>query len=148
MATPPRLSSSLTFLNEWVIPALLLLSWGWQIQEAMRISMPLAKWIMIIIWGIAFILVLIFSWPIKLVTVEGDYFVISNYFIKRRVLITHLAKVAESAILNRGPTIILYFEPPTPFGKRVRIIPPWLSKSSDNEIAAFLRSLISNRERP
>jgi hypothetical protein len=91
---------------------------------------------------------LIFSWPIKLVTVEGDYFVISNYFIKRRVPIAHLAKVAESVILNRGPTIILYFEPPTPFGKRVRIITPWLSKSSDDEIAAFLRSLISNRERP
>jgi hypothetical protein len=91
MATPPRLSSSLTFLNEWVIPALFLLGWRWQIQEALRISMPLAKWIMIIIWGIAFILVLIYSWPIKLVTVEGDYFVISNYFIKRRVPIAHLA---------------------------------------------------------
>jgi hypothetical protein len=148
MATPPRLSSSLTFLNEWVIPALVLLGWGWQIQEAMRISMPLAKWIMIIIWGIAFILALIYSWPIKLVTVEGDYFVISNYFIKRRVPIAHLAKVGEGAILSRRPTIILYFEPPAPFGKRVRIITPWLSKSSDDEIAAFLRSLISNRERP
>jgi hypothetical protein len=90
--------------------------------------------------------VLIYSWPIKLVTVEGDYFVISNYFTTRLVPIAHLAKVSES-YLGRGPTIILYFEPPTPFGKRVRIIP--IGSSSDfDEIMTFLRSLIGNRERP
>ena len=144
MRTPLKLSSSLTFLNEWVIPALWLLGGIQQIQYALRIPSPLAKWIMVIAWGIGFILILMYSWPIKLVTLDGDYFVISNYLTSRRVPISHLAKVGESR-LGRGPTIILYFEPPPPFGKRVRLITPWFSKRSDDEIAAFLRSLIDNR---
>jgi hypothetical protein len=93
---------------------------------------------------------LIWSWPIERVTVEGDYFVISNYFTSRRVPVTHLASITESYGF-RPPTIVLHFEPPTPFGKRVRIIPPVHglfiidSKSSD-EVAAFLQSLVKNRE--
>ncbi len=105
-------------------------------------------WMLVIVWGIGFIVILIYSWPIKLVTLEGDYFVISNYFTSCRVPISHLTTVGESALVSRGPTIILYFEPPTPFGKHVRLITPLFSKSSDNEIAVFLRSLISNRESP
>jgi len=101
---------------------------------------------MVIVWGIAFLATLMYSWPIKKVTVDGDYFVISNYLIIRRVPIAHLAKVGESR-LGQFPTIILHFEPSTPFGKRVRLITPWFSKSSDDEIAEFLQSLISNRER-
>jgi|SRR5688572_13256758 len=144
MRTPMKLSSSLTFLHEWGFPALWLLGGIQQIQYAMPIPFPLAKWMMILVWGIGFILILMYSWPIKLVTLDGDYFVISNYFTSRRAPISQLAKVGESR-LSRGPTIILYFEPPLPFGKRVRLITPWFSKSSDDEIAAFLRPLIDNR---
>jgi hypothetical protein len=67
--------------------------------------------------------VVIVSWPIKLITIEGDYFTISNYFTSHRAPIAHLANVTENNI-SRLPTISLYFEPPTQFGKRIRIIPP------------------------
>jgi hypothetical protein len=139
-----KLSSSLTFLYEWVIPALWLLGGIEQMQYAPRIPFTSEKWIIVILWGVGLIWVLIYSWPIKQVTIDGDYFVISNYFTSRRVPISDLAKVGESG-LGRGRTIILYFEPPTPFGKRVRLITPSFSRSSDDEIAAFLRSLIDNR---
>jgi hypothetical protein len=140
-----KLSSSLTFLYEWVIPGLWLLGGIEQMQYAPRISSTSEKWILVILWGIGLIWILMYSWPIKQVTLDGDYFVISNYFTSRRVPISDLAKVRESG-LGRGRTIILYFEPPSPFGKRVRLITPGFSRSSDDEIADFLRSLIDNRE--
>ena len=141
MRTPPKLSSSLTFLGEWVVPAAFLLGLPLQIQAALRD--PTFPWPIPILWGIACIYVLIFSWPIKKVTIQGDYFVISNYFTNRRAPIAHLARVSKSD-LGRGPAINLYFEPPSPFGKRVRILPG----DDFDEIMAFLQSLISNRERP
>ena len=142
-----RLSSSLTFLGEWVFPALWLLSLPLWIQDALRIPFPLAKWVIVILWSVGLILVLIYSWPIKLVTLERDCFVISNYFTSRRVPITHLAKVSES-YAGRVPTIILHFDPPTPLGKRVRIITAtglFLFNNRDfDEIVALLRSLNQN----
>src|SRR5215470_9934253 len=149
MQTPPRLSSSLiTFLSEWVVPAIWLWAGRQQIQIALALRATFGEviWIMVIVWGIGLLVVLIYSWPIKKVTVEGDHFVISNYFITRRVYISHLVKVGESGF-GYIRTIILYFEPPTPFGKRVRLIIPFWGSDFD-EIVAFLRSLISNRERP
>ena len=146
MRTPPNLSSPLTFLCEWVIPVCWLLAGLQQIKMALiGTTFRGVIWVIVIVWGIGFIVILIYSWPIKLVTLEGDYFVISNYFTSRRVPINHLTDVGESALVSRGPTIILYFEPPTPFGKRVRLITPLFAKNSDDEIAAFLRSLIRNR---
>jgi len=101
-------------------------------------------------WSIACIVLLIWSWPIKLVTVEGDYFIISNYITCHRAPIAHLVSIAEN-YNNRTPTITLYFEPPTPFGKRVRIIPPqgffMFNREGFDEVAAFLRSRINDRER-
>jgi hypothetical protein len=138
-----KLSSSLTFFSEWIFLVVWLVVTFVHIRIALtnpEYPMPVG-----ILWGIGLIFVLIYSWSIKKVTIEGDYFVISNYFISRRAPITHLSKIGKS-YFSRGPMIILYFEPPTPFGKRVRIIPPGSSKSSEDEIMAFLQSLIDNRE--
>ncbi|MGE0131992.1 MAG: hypothetical protein AB7U82_28255 [Blastocatellales bacterium] len=144
MRTPPKLSSPLTFWSEWVFPALWLLGVPMQIQAALRD--PKFPKIVVIGWCIGCIFVLIYSWPIKLVTIEGVYFAISNYFITRRAPVAHLTKVSVSHF-GRGPTIILYFEPPTPFGKRIRII-PIRSGSDFDETLAFLRSLTDTRECP
>ena len=100
------------------------------------------------LWSVACTAVLIWSWPIKLVTVEGDYFVMSNYFTSHHVPIAHLASITESHSVH-PPTIILHFEPSSPFGKRVRIIPPQVSFAPEgpDEVAAFLRSVVNDRER-
>jgi len=85
-----------------------------------------------------------------MVTVEGDYFIISNYINSYRAPIVYLVSMTEN-YNNRTPTITLYFEPPTPFGKRVRIIPPqgpfMFKREGFDEVAAFLRSRINDRER-
>jgi len=84
----------------------------------------------------------------KHVAIEGDYFRISNYFVSYRVPVAHLASITEIRD-NRTPAITLYFEPPTPFGRRVRIIPPTglfvFDRESFEEVAAFLRSVVNDR---
>lgn len=106
--------------------------------------------IMVIGWGVAGVALLIRSWRMKLVTVKGDFFIISNYFTSYCVPVAHLANVTEG-FGTRLRRIILHFEPPTPFGKRICIIPPPGSSISDrksfDESMAFLQSLIKNRER-
>jgi hypothetical protein len=141
MRTPPKLSSSLTFVSEWLFPAGFLAGLFAHIHIALRDpEYPIAA---LILWGIGSIVILIYSWQIKRVTIEDDYFVISNYFTTHRAPIAHLARVNKS-YFSRGPMIVLYFEPSGPFGKRVRIIPG----DGFDEIMAFLQSLISKSERP
>jgi hypothetical protein len=112
---------------------------------------PSGQWIGVILWSVVCVIWLIWSWPIERVTAEGDYFLISNYFTSRRVPVAHLASIIEIRD-TRTPAITLYFEPPTPFGRRVRIIPPTglfvFDRESFDEVAAFLRSVINDRERP
>lgn len=106
---------------------------------------------MVILWGVAGVAMLIRSWPIKRVTIEGDFFIISNYLTSYCVPVAHLAGVTEG-FGTRLRRIILHFKPPTPFGKRICIIPPQGSSTSDrksfDEVIAFLQSLVKNRERP
>jgi hypothetical protein len=94
---------------------------------------------------------LIWARPIKRVTVEGDHFVISNCFTSHRVSVAHLASITEIRD-GRIPTITLYFEPPTPFGGRVRIIPPVessaINRAGFDEAVTFLRGLLNEHERP
>ena len=148
MPTSPQLSSSWTFPNKWALPAFFLLGWPLLVQSALRGTSEM--WIGAMTWGAACVVFLFWSWPIKLVTVEGDHFIISNYVTSHRAPIAHLVSIAEN-YNNRTPTITLYFEPPTPFGKRVRIIPPqglfMFNREGYDEVAAFLRSLINDRER-
>jgi hypothetical protein len=85
------------------------------------------------------------------VTFEGDYFVISNCFTSHRVSVAHLASITEIRD-DRVPTITLYFEPPTPFGGRVGIIPPVessaINRAGFDEAVTFLRGLLNEHERP
>jgi hypothetical protein len=150
MRTSPQLSSSLTLAHKWILPACFLLGWPLWVWSALR--GPSGEWIGAIFWSVVCAFWLIWSRPIERVTVEGDYFLISNYFTSRRVPVTHLASITESYGFH-PPTITLHFEPPTPFGKRVRIIPPVqglfiFDRKSFDEVAAFLRSVTNDRQRP
>ena len=148
MRTSPQLSSSFTLAAKWILPASFLLGWPLWVWGALR--GPSGEWIGAIFWSVLCVFWVIWSRPIKLVTVEGDYFIISNYFTSRRVPVAHLPDITEN-YSGRTPTIILYFEPTTPFGKRVRIIPPQglfiYDRKSFDEVAAFLRSVVNDRER-
>jgi hypothetical protein len=147
MRTSPQLSSSLTLAHKWILPACFLLGWPLWVWSALR--GPSGEWIGAIFWSFWCVYWLVWSWPIKLVTIEGDYFVISNYFTSHRVPVANLASINE--IRHRTPAITLYFEPPTPFGRRVRIIPPCgffiINWEGFDEVVTFLRSVVNDRER-
>jgi hypothetical protein len=148
MRTTLQLSSSSTLFHKWILPASSLLGWPLWIWCALR--GPSGEWIGAILWSVSCALWLIWSWPIKRVTVEGDHFLISNYFISRRVPVAHLAGITEIHD-NRTPAINLYFDPPTPFGRRVRIVPPGgifvHNKEGFDEAVTFLRGLLNEHER-
>ena len=85
------------------------------------------------------------SWvrPIKLVTLEGDHFLISDSRTTISVPTSHLCRV-ETDRNNRTPNVLLHFSPATAFGSRVRII---LSKKLFNtddyeRTVAFLFDLV------
>ena len=137
-----KLSSPLTWLNKIVLPAAFLLAWP------VLLSLGLARggyqWIPVLAWTIGCAALLVWTWPIKTVEWTGDAFVISNYITTHRVPASHLRRFTENR-MNRTPTITLYFEPPTPFGRRVRIIPipPFsFSMARFDEVAKLLNSVL------
>ena len=138
-----KLSSSATWMTKFVLPAVFIGTWPvWLIHAWVRGG---AEWIPFVFWGIAFMAVLIWTRPIKKVTLEGDEFVISNYFNTHRVPISHFRRFTENR-MNRTPTIDLHFDPPTPFGRQVRIVPPRVfSTKPYDDVVALLRSLILRR---
>ena len=149
MRTSPKLSSDfLTLVHKWILLAFSLLACLMWIRVALS-GDSLGR-IMLIFWSVAGVALLIWSWPIKRVTIEDDFFIISNYFTSYRVPVTHLANVTEG-FGTRVRRIILHFKPPTPFGKRICIIPPQGLSISDrksfDEVTAFLQSLVKKRER-
>jgi len=149
MRTSPQLSSSFTLAHKWILPAGFLLGWPLWIWSALR--GPSGQWIGVILWSVVCVIWLIWSWPIERVAVEGDYFLISNYFTSCRVPVANLASIVEIRD-DRTSAITLYFEPPTPFGRRVRIIPPcgvFVYNWEDfDEAVTFLRDLLNDHERP
>jgi hypothetical protein len=149
MRTSPQLSSSSTLLHKWIFPAIPLLALPFLAHSALR--GPSGEWIGVIFLSVVSVGLLIWAWPLKHVTIEGDYFRISNYFVSHRVPVAHLASITEIRD-NRIPAINLYFEPPTPFGRRVRIIPPSgifiFNQEGFNEVVTFLQGLLNDHERP
>lgn len=95
-----------------------------------------------IVWFVVSGVILWWSWPIKKVALSGDRFLISNYWREIEVPVECLAAVEEHQF-NRNPNICLFFDPPTAFGRKVRIIVPWsVSGDEVSRIAAVLRPFV------
>jgi hypothetical protein len=101
-------------------------------------------WVAIISWFFLFGCYFVLWRSIKRVSVDGDYFLISNYVRTHRAPLNSLSAIA---IEKRGG-IVLHFEPPTPFGSSVRIIPPIepFDDTLAQEAASYLKSIINQRE--
>jgi hypothetical protein len=104
-------------------------------------------WIIAIVWGLMVVHLIIESRLIKVVTIDGDHFIISDGFTQHHVPIAHLASVTVRSYRG-SQTLFIEFDPPTPFGKRVCIVTPveFFSHEYFDKVVAFLRSLIRNRE--
>ena len=90
-------------------------------------------------------LIAVISWvrPIKLVTLEGDHFLISDFRTTISVPTSHLCRV-EADRHNRTPTILLHFSPTTTFGSGVRMVPSKMLFNSDDyeRTVAFLFDMV------
>ena len=142
MTPAPKLSSDRTIFAKWIFPGAFLAGWpGWLFNA---VSHGGAEWIPAVMWTIFSVWLVIWSRPIKFVTLRGDSFVISNYFSTHSVLTSSLIRIKEDRH-NRTPTIMLYFEPPTAFGPRVRILPPvgFLSRAAFDDVSCYLHSLLN-----
>src|SRR5436190_18386808 len=109
-ATVHKLSSSATWMTKFVLPMIFIAIWP------VWLSFGLARggydWIPAAAWGIGCLLLLVWSWPIKTVKLDGDVFVISNYLTQHSIPAGHLRHFAQHR-MSRTPTITLHFEPPT-----------------------------------
>ena len=144
---PSKLSSSTTLFWKWGMPAWFLFVWLVIIKLALQ--GPAGHWLLVIWGGILCIFCFYFTSTIKVVTIAGDHFIIFDGFTKHRVPIAHLTQITRGRSIRQPSSILLEFEPPTPFGREVHIITPrGFTDKKYYEIKTFLQSLIDNRELP
>jgi hypothetical protein len=143
--TTPELSSSLTFFHKFLLPVGFIAALPAWLQLALRSGGY--EWIPAIGWLVACGVLLVWSRSIERVSVDGNSFLISNYITTHRVPISHFHGISERRH-NRTPTIVLHFDPPTPFGRSIRIIPPgqMFGASRFDKAASFLKSLIDEHQ--
>ena len=115
-----RLSSHSSFLNKYLMPMLLLSAGAlwihlgpWDNTKCIPLGMLALAFAWLVWWGRL----------IRFVSTDGDQFLISD--LRRRVLVpvSQLHHWTEDRT-NRTPSICLYFDPPTEFGRKIRLITP------------------------
>lgn len=140
MTPPLKISSEMTVFSKLILPGLFLGAWPMWLYLA--ISRGGSAWWPLAMWTAACTWLVLWSRPIKRVSVEGDCFVVSNFISSCAVPVAHLRHIDEDRH-NRTPTITLHFDPPTRFGTRVRIVPPldFWGHARFDEVSAYLRAL-------
>jgi len=93
------------------------------------------------------IAMLIFSWPLKKVTLEGETLLVSDYFQDTMVPISNINVVEESHAFQRR-RIILHLKEPCQFGKRIIFIPKPKFDSSilEGYVAAKPLNVVNKRK--
>src|SRR6188768_101099 len=139
------LSSSITPFTKFVLPGGFLAAlpaWIFQIQD------PRFGYFPALCWAAACAILVWWTMPIKKVSLRGDEFIISNYRKEVVVPVSSLVKMSEDQG-NRTPNIALFFEPPTSFGRKVRIVVPWdFGRHEFDRIAKTLRQIIEKNAQP
>jgi hypothetical protein len=141
-----RLSSSLTFVLKFFPPFVGLVILLVPLSDVMRGNgigreniIPFAAGLLLLCCG----------WWLKRVSMNNDVFIISNFVRTVRVPVSTLTGIREHRA-SRTKTITLKFSPPTPFGRRVVIVPPI---GAYDDVAKMLRPLVkpeiqAQRKRP
>jgi hypothetical protein len=141
-----RLSSSFTPFTKFLLPGGFLAAWpAWLFQ----IQDPRFGYLPAFFWTVACAFLLWWTLPIKKVSLCDGQFLISNYRREIRVPAAQLVKIREDR-WNRTPNIALFFDPPTAFGRKIRIVPPYMVWSSReyNRVVQLLRGIIEENGAP
>lgn len=124
-----QLSSSVTFIYKFVFPAIWILIGGFllfvTVEGIHRTSFPdtLTSLLIVVPWllGIAFLLW--FAAPILRVELRDGRIYASNYRREIEIQRSDIASVSQNVWVNVRP-ITLHLRNETPFGTRIRFIPP------------------------
>ncbi len=140
------LSSRMTPFSKFVLPGIFLAAlpvWLFQIQD------PKFGYVPAVFWTAACVFLLWWTMPIKQVSLRGDKFIVSNYLKEVSVPVSSLVRIREDR-WNRTPNIALFFDPPTPFGRKIRIVVPWnfIGSREFDRIAKILHGIIENNAQP
>ena len=103
---------------------------------------------------LAGVLILGFAWiiwwarPIRFVSTDGEQFLITDLRRRISVPVSQLRYWTEDRH-NRSPSICLYFDPPTEFGSKVRIISPtdWFSQVRFDAVAQHIAAITGQDRR-
>lgn len=133
------LSSSITPFTKFVLPGgflAVLPVWIFLTQDPNFGYLPATFWTAICVFLVWWTL------PIKKVSLRGDDFVVSNYRKEVSVPTSSLVRLSEDR-WNRTPNIALFFDPPTSFGRKIRIVVPWDFRGRKfDQIAQTLHQII------
>ncbi len=118
---PPVLSSEITFFYKFLLPAPFILMFP--VWLFLALSGKGTAWIPALLWGGVSLGLIAWARPLKFAEIKGDHLSVSNS------VATHLIPARDLYFMEvdrdtRTPSITLYFNPPTPFGKSIRILPP------------------------
>ncbi len=118
---PPVLSSDMTFFHKFALPAPFIFISSIVVSSA--VAEGGLAWIFALFWTAACLALLVWTSPMKFVEIKGDQLSVSNS------IKTHLVPARDLYFIDvdrdvKTPSITLYFNPPTPFGKSIRILPP------------------------
>jgi hypothetical protein len=115
------LSSALTPVSKFVAPGLFVVL---PLSSVLSTPTQSFAWIFAIVWfGIGAVVLWWWALPIKKVSLMGNHLRISNYWREIDVPVSQIAKIRGSR-WNRAPNVTLSFDPPTPFGRKIRIVVP------------------------
>jgi hypothetical protein len=108
---------------------------------------PAGYWIFV---GVCTVLGVVWCVRMRRVEFDGRRFVISSYFEKAEVPADRLVRV-RVGWFSRGryPSVILYFDAPTPFGRKVRLYTEWSARTKEfQHLLAELTSIANKQPLP
>jgi predicted PurR-regulated permease PerM len=124
-----QLSSSVTFIYKFVFPAIWILIGGFllfvTVEGIHRTSLPdTLTWLLIVVpWLFGIVFLLWFAAPILRVELRDGRIYASNYRREIEIQRSDIASVTQNVWVNVRP-ITLHLRNETPFGTRIRFIPP------------------------
>jgi hypothetical protein len=134
-----RLSSYSSFVNKYVMPVIVS-AMGAVVFKNAKADDALYSVAAMLGAGLAWLLW--WAQSIRFVSTDGEQFLISD--LRRRILVpvSQLQYWTENR-MNRTPSICLYFDPPTEFGRKIRLIPPtdFLSRKRFDAVIGLLEEI-------
>lgn len=102
-------------------------------------------WLGLVLWTVVTSFIIGWVRLLQDVSLDGVVFRISGAPRSVDIPVSHLHAI-EEVTFSRPPSILLFFEPPTPFGRKIRVVPPWEIGGTDGfeVVTGMLRAIVAN----